>query len=718
MSLLRKKTVRLQLQSVPRPQRTSARNFLARLGIAVESFLYGVGKLIISPGMMIGRGLEAVWLWFVRDVARTSASVAMRVGRLGLRSVRVSVALFLCFVLVAAAGMRGMVLLADGVALKSLLVGQAQDAVRFMEQGKDQLLKEEYEAAGSAFSGALQRFASAEATLAGSDALIKTLLHGTGYGKDGERLIAAGKSGGQAAVVLGNFLAAAKQFSFGAQGLMANTPHASFATLAEQFTQVKRYVAETSVLLAQVDVDHVPAEYSDTFASLQGQLQSLSGAVATLDAAIRLVSRLASGDQHILILLQNSNELRPGGGFLGTYGALSVTGGVITQQVVSSIYDLDGQLKPAYVPPVPVRAVNDRWYMRDANWFASFSESAAAVSGMYTSVTGNVPDLVVAITPELAVKGLRLTGPIQVPGYNTPLDADNFVEVTQVETSVSYDRSENKPKKMLGEFLPLFLDSLARTAKAEPAAFLTYITQAFAAKDVLLYAPAADAQGLIAELGFGGAVVPTTRDYLSIVSANLGGTKTDLALEQDAQLTTRIEADGSAVNTLRLHRRNPLPRTEGLQNKSFVRVLVPQGSQLLTASGFSPVMVPTSGAVREPHPQVEDWQRNAVTSLSNGTVVGTEAGKTFFGNWIVLEGGEEVTVELSWRLPFSIASLDRYSLILQKQPGAVPFVVRQVIEMPGRRVLWATEEVPAVGGLTHEWEVGRDIFFGAVIGVQ
>ncbi len=718
MSLFRKKTVRLQLQSVPQPHRSTVWSVLARVWLGVESFLYGVGRLVLSPGSAIGRGLEALWLWFVRDVARTSASVAARVGRFELRSVRVSMVLFLCFVLVAGAGMRGMVLLADGVALKSLLVGQTQDAVRFMEQGKDQLLQEEYEAAGSAFSGALQRFASAEATLAGSDALIQTLLHGTSYGKDGERLIAAGKSGGLAAVALGEFLAATKQLSFGAQGITAHSPRASCAVLAEKFSQVKQHVAQTAILLEQVNVRHIPAAYADTFAALQGQLRSLSGAVATLDAAIRLVARFASGDQHLLILLQNSNELRPGGGFLGTYGALSVTGGVITQQVVSSIYDLDGQLKPAYVPPVPLRAVNDRWYMRDANWFASFPESAAAVSGMYTSVTGETPDLVVAITPELAVQGLRLTGPIQVPGYATPLDADNFVEVTQVETSVSYDRSENKPKKMLGEFLPLFLDALARAAKAEPAAFLTYITQAFAAKDVLLYAPAADAQGLIAELGFGGAVVPTTRDYLSIVSANLGGTKTDLALEQSAQLTTRIEADGSTVNTLRLHRRNPLPRTEGLQNKSFVRVLVPQGSQLLTASGFSPVVAPTSDAVREPHPQVEDWQRNAVTTLSNGTVVGTEAGKTFFGNWIVLEGGEEATVELSWKLPFTIASLDRYSLIVQKQPGAVPFLLRQILEIPGRRVLWATQEVQAVGGVSHEWNILRDVFFGAVISAQ
>lgn len=717
MRLFRKKTVRMQLQSVPRSRRAGM-GVGARMLAAVEGLLYAIGKVALSPGVVIGSALETLWLWFVGDVGRTVSDLSRRAGRLELRSTRVSVALFLCFVGVATVGMRGMILLADGVELKNVLVGQTQDAVRFMEQGKDQLLKEEYDAAGSAFGGALQRFATAEATLAGSDALIKTLLRGTGYGKDGTRLIAAGKSGGEAAVALGEFLTATKQFSFGAQGLVSNVPSASFVEVAERFGRVKRSVSETAVLLQQVNPAHIPAQYADTFAALQQQLYALSGAVETLDAAIRLTARFATGDQHLLVLLQNSNELRPGGGFLGTYGALSVHNGKIEQQVVSSIYDLDGQLKPAYIPPVPLRAVNDRWYMRDANWFVSFPESAAAVSGMYASVTGQTPDLVIAITPELAVKGLRLTGPVQVPGYDRPLDTDNFVEVTQVETSVSYNRTENKPKKMLEVFLPLFLDKLAHVAKAQPSAFLSYLTQALSAKDVLLYAPTADAQGLISELGFGGAVVSTSRDYLSVVSANLGGTKTDLSLEQDAQLTTRVETDGSVINTLRLHRRNPLPRTEGLQNKSFVRVLVPQGSELLRATGFSPVTVPTSDAKREPHPQVEDWQRNAVTTLSNGTLVGTEAGKTFFGNWIVLEGGEEATVELSWKLPFTISSLDRYSLIVQKQPGAVPYVLRQALELPGRRVLWATEEVPGVGGVSHEWEVGRDVFFGSVIGVQ
>lgn len=717
MTLFRKKPVRVQLQQAPTP-RTRSRSSRRGLFALVETFFYAVGRLVLSPGVVVGHALERVWLWFVRDTTRTFADVGSRFERLELRSSRVSLALFLCFVVVAGVGMRGVVLLADGVALKGLLVGQAQDAVRFMEQGKNQLLKEEYVAAGSAFEGALERFASARTTLEGSDALIKTLLHGTSYGKDGERLIAAGQSAGQAAVALGQFLEATKQFSFGAEGLVPASPVLSFVLVAERFSHVKRYVSEVAVLLEQVDPNHIPTSYAETFRSLQGQLYALRGAVDTLDTAIRLVARFASGDQHILVLLQNSNELRPSGGFLGTYGAIGVSNGRIREQVVSSIYDLDGQLKPEYQPPVPVRAVNDRWYMRDANWFASFPESAAAVSGMYASVTNNTPDLVIAITPEIAVQGLALTGPIQVPGYDTPLDADNFVEVTQVETSVSYDRSENKPKKMLGVFLPIFLDKLAHVAKAEPSAFLQYLTQALSAKDILLYAPAADAQGLIAELGFGGVIVPTSRDYVSVVSANLGGTKTDLSVEQDAQLTTHVDVDGSVTNTLRLHRRNPLPLTEGLQNKSFVRVLVPQGSELVSASGFSVVDVGTSEAKREMHPQVEEWQKHAVTTLSNGTIVGTEAGKTFFGNWIVLQGGEEATVEMVWKLPFRISSLDRYSLIVQKQAGAVPFVLRQVLEIPGRRVLWATQEVPAVGGVSQEWEITRDVFFGAVLGVQ
>lgn len=713
-------SVRMRMHSTkPLPTRRSSLGFVRSVWAACEQVLYAVGRFVLSPAVVMGQVLEALWLGFVKEVARTVASVSRRAEHLSFRSSVASLLLFLLLLSSATVGFRSVVLLADGVALKDLVVGEAQDAVHFMEQGKDQLAAEQYDAAGAAFASALQRFESARGTIAGSDAFIQTLVHLTPYGKDGERLIAAGTSAGKAAVALTDFLATAKQFSFGAQGITAATPGVEFAVVAERFAAVKQTVEETNALLSQVGAAHIPPAYADTFQTLQAQLDALTGSVRILNDAIRLLSRFATGDQRIVVLLQNSNELRPSGGFLGTYGAFAVHDGRITQQTVSSMYDIDGQLQTVYQPPLPVRAVNTRWYVRDANWFASFPESAAAVSGMYAEVTHVTPDLVIAITPAMAVAGLRLTGPVALPGYDTPLDADNFVEVTQVETSVAYDRTENKPKKMLGVFLPIFLDKLAAVAQAQPGAFLSYLTQALRAKDVLLYAPTPDAQGLISSLGFGGAIVPAARDYLGIVSANLGGTKTDLSLEQDAVLTTQVEADGGVVNTLTLHRRNPLPHTPGLENKSFVRILVPLGSELLSATGFSTVDLgaPTTELGTE-HPQVHDWQEHAVTSLAHGTMVGTEAGKTFFGNWIVLSGGEEATVTLSWKLPFRITTLDRYSLIVQKQPGAVPYALRQELEIPGRRVLWATDEVAAVGSVHHEWSVSQDVFFGAVLGTQ
>ena len=467
----------------------------------------------------------------------------------------------------------------------------------------------------------------------------------------------------------------------------------------------------------EVDPAHVPDKYADRLTSVQKQVLGLKTSLATVANAFSVLEYAATGSKELLVLLQNSNELRPSGGFIGTYGAFTLRDGVILTQTVSSVYDIDGQLRTVYEPPLPVRAVNPRWYIRDANWFASFPESARAVSGMYTEVTQRAPDLVMAITPALVVRALELTGPVVVPGYTTPLTAENFVEVTQVETSVTYDRAENKPKKMLAEFLPIFLERLSAVVQEEPLAVLQVLVSSVAAKDIQLYSPNTTVQAQVRTLAWSGEVVETARDYLSIVSANLGGTKTDLELEQSAVLHSVIDPNGAVVNTLTLRRTNPLPDKKGLENKSFVRVLVPLGSTLLSSKGFSEVVLdePTEGK-DVVHPQAQSWQKAALQESADGTVVGIEAGKTFFGNWIVVAGGQTAQVELSWRLPYTLSALDRQSLTVQKQSGAVGYSFQYKLGFPQRRVLWSTQsDAPTSFGLEKEWQVTTDSFFGVVL---
>jgi hypothetical protein len=594
-------------------------------------------------------------------------------------------------------------------------LGQATGALQKIAEGKNQVLSENLESAQGRFLLALEQFRQGAAALDQSNVLVRALVATLPAGRDAQNLLKTGEAGSEAAVHLTKFAMALKALKLDARGVTSSSG-SGFESLHTEFVASLESLESAVAAVEAVHSQSVPQDKQAAFEKARDELRNLTFGMRTLGKSLQLFEALSDGHKHVLVLLQNSNELRPSGGFVGTYGAFDLQNGEITAQKVSSIYDLDGQLKSNYVPPLPLFAVNNRWYMRDSNWFASFPESAETMLGFYEEEVGRTPDLVVAVTPQLVTRLLAITGPISVPGYNLSLDSDNFIEVTQVETSVYYDKKENKPKKMLAEFLPVFLTSLSNVPHTRLPDLLSAVTESFQAKDIQFYSRDRQVAGILQDLGFDGRIQQSSRDYLSIVSANLGGTKTDLAMEQQVTLDSTIDGDGSVTNTLRIHRHNPLPHVEGLQNKDFMRIYVPLGSKLISSKGFSYVNLDAKYATAgQVHPKVAVWEGAAVKQVDSGTLVGEEAGKTFFGNWVNLEGGQRQTIELVYKLPFHLEVLDRHSITVQKQPGAISFPVNYTLAFSGRSLVWASEQAQAGSVFVKEFMVDRDRFAGVVL---
>jgi hypothetical protein len=685
----------------------------------LASLCHLVGLTLIWPPKTLAKSVRILWQWFLSDVGNTVGTAPRRLMVLQSRQFSAGLVLFAGIAVFSFGVLRVGNLFAEGFDLKGRILGEATSAVKLLEQGKAKIGEDNVEGAGQRFGFALENFRAGQQAIDNSNVLVKALTAALPQGKDAQNLLKAGEAGSQAAVEFANLSTALKSFTFDGTGFYSTDSATTLTDIQQRFQAAKRKTAEAGELIRKVPADRVPAEYQERFAELRAQLQGLETALDVLDKAFAIAVQLSTGHKHVLVLLQNSNELRPTGGFPGTFGAFDLKDGRVQKQTISSIYDLDGQLDTKYIPPLPLFAVNNRWYLRDSNWFASFPESAETMMGFYEAEAHHTPDIVIAITPQVATRLLELTGPIIIPGYETPLDADNFVEVTQVETSIYYDRTENKPKKMLAEFFPIFLSRVAGVVKEKPVEFVDAVRKSFAAKDIIAYSRSSDLQERITELSWDGGVASTSRDYLSIVSANLGGTKTDLAMKHDVSLESAVQADGSIINTLHIMRANPLPRVKGLENKSFVRVFVPEGSKLVSSKGFSYMDLDVKyGEQGETHPAVGAWEQNAVKEVGSGMLVGEEAGKTFFGNWVNLEGGQRAGLELVYRLPWKVDALDRHSLTVQKQPGANPYTVEYSLDLGGRHLLWATEETAAGPRVSKELEIDRDRFFGVVLGAE
>src|SRR3990167_10266618 len=83
-------------------------------------------------------------------------------------------------------------------------------------------------------------------------------------------------------------------------------------------------------------------------------------------------------EKTFLILFQNNLELRPGGGFIGSFGILKVRDGSIPDFSVHDTGNFDGRIPSTTPPPYPMRETLriDSWKLRDSNYSPDFRENA------------------------------------------------------------------------------------------------------------------------------------------------------------------------------------------------------------------------------------------------------------------------------------------------------------------------------------------------------
>jgi len=260
-----------------------------------------------------------------------------------------------------------------------------------------------------------------------------------------------------------------------------------------------------------------------------------------------------------LIAFQNNTELRPTGGFIGSFAEMDMLNGEITNIHIpeGGTYDLQGQLTKFVEAPQPLGLINDRWEFHDANWFPDFPTSARKLMWFYDKAGEPTVDGVIAINADLIPALLEITGPIEMPTYERTIDSENFLFETQkiVELehekydTTSEERTAEAPKQFIGDLAPLLLERIQNADMKELLAIADVIGDGLVEKDVQLYMNNTSLQSHISELGWSGEQKEAPGDYLQIVSANLGGGKTDSVIDQ------QVDIDITLVTTVLLQKK-------------------------------------------------------------------------------------------------------------------------------------------------------------------
>ncbi|EKD75983.1 MAG: hypothetical protein ACD_43C00264G0008 [uncultured bacterium] len=379
--------------------------------------------------------------------------------------------------------------------------------------------------------------------------------------------------------------------------------------------------------------------------------------------------------QTYLFLLQNNTELRPTGGFIGTYGILQLQDGDIKEFTTNNIYNLDNPVKKTLniTPPEPLQRFmgTTQWFMRDSNWHPDFAISGEKAIEFYHQENGPVENIdgVISVTPNVIHDLLTITGPITIDGdeYN----AENLTEKLQYEVEVAFRKegvSDSDRKAVIGKLANQIMERIMDTPKANWPDLVKVFLDNLEEKHILIYSKNSNVQALMSQISWDGSMHSGNGDFAMVVDTNLAALKTDRVMTKQIDYTITPENNDLIVDMTLRYKNDGQFDFFTTRYRTYTRIYVPADSELISSDGF----------------------------LTNDRYLGGEAAtaevsydadvdKAVFAGFISVEPQTEETIHLRYRLPRNLAnqiSESGYSLYFQKQSGTDNVTLHGDITMP------------------------------------
>lgn len=330
------------------------------------------------------------------------------------------------------------------------------------------------------------------------------------------------------------------------------------------------------------------------FASSYNSLLQGRSLLLSLQKVIPVFPDLAgyNNPRTYLILFQNNMELRPTGGFIGSYGLATLNRGQLTNVEVHDVYSADGQLKGHVEPPVPIKNILGEagWFLRDSNWDPDFQVSAQRAEWFLEKETGRSVDGTIGITLNLAQALLRVTGPVRLLDFDEDISAENIYERAQYHAEANFFPGSTQKKDFLGSVAKALLERLKKASSGETLKLGHVFEDALNQRDIQVFFHNPQTQSVFAGLRWSGAVLAPKEclvdnclsDFVYIVDSNLGVNKGNYFLKKHYSEKISLTSQGEVVHTLIGEFQNTATSESwpAGRYKTYIRLYFPEGSIL------------------------------------------------------------------------------------------------------------------------------------------
>ncbi len=620
---------------------------------------------------------------------------------------------------------------------KTALVDEGSAGLSQFLRGKDALVTQNFSQASEDFSRANDHFSDAVKTFSqvqGIAASVVSLIPQVDRTKDTVAdLLTIGEKTTHASEILSRGMVTAAQ-----PGLSITE---RIDLVLAYLSQVTPDIDEAAGAASRLDAHVVPDDMRDDISTLREILPGLASSLHEVQAYGDALQTIlgANAEKTYMLVFQNTAEVRPTGGFLGSFAEVSFSEGAMTKLSVpeGGTYDVQGQLKAFVSAPGPLQLLRARWEFQDANWFPDFPTSARKMLWFYESAGGPSVDGVLAVNATILPKLLEKTGPITLED-GRELNAENVLFTLQKEVEIDAPLQGELPKGIIGEVLSALF---ARVEEGDVETLLGVIDvfgQGFSTSDLQVYFSDNELQASMKNLGWTGEMQASDDDYLMVVHTNVGGGKTDTVIARDVAVDIRIQDDGTIENTVTLtqtHRGMQNEIFTGINNVDYVRLYVPEGSVLVRGQGFEPPSDELFSSYPEPLAVDEDLMvtmRDVYQDPETGTDIWQEQGKTVFGNWMQTAPGETQITTFTYRLPWNIHDAGvstsssalafaqevfgapqafPHALLFERQSGVAQSVLVRIHPPENLPVFWSSHDTQEV----FIPEFTKDTFFGWIL---
>ncbi len=293
------------------------------------------------------------------------------------------------------------------------------------------------------------------------------------------------------------------------------------------------------------------------------------------------------------ILLQNNRELRPTGGFIGSYIKTKIKDAVISEFIVKDVYSSDSKLKGFVEPPQEIKEYlgESGWYLRDSNWDPDFPTTAQQVEWFVEKEEGEMIDGIIAINTLVIQDLLRILGPIHLEDYEIKVSYDNLTSVADYYSEVNFFPGSSQRQDFLASLVTSLWGEVESSSPSQKFEVLKVIYDSLQKGETLIYLDRPKEQKMINDLGWDGRLnrskCDKVKDIYSCISQSIAVTEANVGINHANQYTSRetdirMEVDNNLKTTINIQYENSGQNENwpGGEYKNYLRIYVDKNNSL------------------------------------------------------------------------------------------------------------------------------------------